>query len=52
MNSVLIIYITHASDEFETGALDLDHSDHIGLQISTTGFEKLIVFHYTFKLEL
>ena len=27
MNSVLIIYITHAQDEFETGALDLDHQD-------------------------
>ena len=51
MNSVLIIYITHAADEFKTGALDHDHSDQIGLQISTTGFEK-IVFHYTFKLEL
>ena len=25
MNSVLIIYITHATDEFKTGALDLDH---------------------------
>ena len=27
MNSVLIIYIIHAQDEFETGALDLDHQD-------------------------
>ena len=38
-NSVLIIYIIHASDEFGTGALDFDHQDQIGPQISTV-FEK------------
>ena len=35
LNSVLIIYIIHVSDEFETGALDLDNQGQIGLQTST-----------------
>ena len=38
-NSALIIYIIHVSDEFGTGALDLDHQDQISLQTSTE-FEK------------
>ena len=33
--SVLIIYIIQVPGEFETGALDLDHPDQIGLQTST-----------------
>ena len=37
LNSGLIIYIIHVSDEFGTGALDLDHQCQIGLQ---TSFEK------------
>ena len=34
-NSVSIIYITHVSDEFGTGAFDLDDQGQIGLQTST-----------------
>ena len=35
LNAVLIIYIIYVSDEFETGALDLDNQDQIGLQTLT-----------------
>ena len=38
----------HVSDEFETGALDLDHPDSIGT--STVLEKNLTVFHYTFVL--
>ena len=42
----LIIYIIPVSDEFETGALDLDHQDYIGLQTSTV-LEKIELFFIT-----
>ena len=47
MYSVLIIYIIHVTDEFGTGALDLDHQDQIGLQTSTVFEKKLNRFSCT-----
>ena len=50
MNSVFIIYIIHVSDELETGALDLDHQDQIGIQTSIV-LEKIEpIFNYTCEL--
>ena len=34
----------HVSDEFETGVVDLDHQDQIGLQTSTVFEKKLNCF--------
>ena len=36
----------HVSDQFGTGALELDHQDYIGLK-NSTGFEKIEPFFTT-----